>query len=186
MRQNVVWSLIENLYSIIRRNACVIVRTWSCAVSVRDIVSKKWDGAIQLNAEAHRMILSTRDLDFEKIHKGIFTHDKAKNKWIKKRLENPTLDYPGIYSSTLYSSGVFNASGYMYTQHYGIRGVCTCSETKHNPNPLRQRKGYSTVSYVGFMAMTMRNTIEFKPMTHWPWVPSATNWATAAPSVLNQ
>ena len=105
MRQNVVWSLIENLYSIIRRNACVIVRTWSCAVSVRDIVSKKWDGAIQLNAEAHRMILSTRDLDFEKIHKGIFTHDKAKNKWIKKRLENPTLDYPGIYSSTLYSSG---------------------------------------------------------------------------------
>ena len=46
------------------------------------MVSKKWDGAliIQLNAEAHRMILSTHDLDFEKIHKGIFTHDKAKNK----------------------------------------------------------------------------------------------------------
>ena len=82
---------------------------------------------------------------------------------------NPRLPW-NLFINTLFiwGSAVFNASGYMYihTQHYGIRGVCTCSETKHNPNPFRQRKGYSTVSYVGFMAMTMRNTIEFKPMTH--------------------
>ena len=44
------------------------------------------------------MILSTQDLDLEKIHKGIFTHDKAKNE--VNRLKNRTPDYPQIHSST--------------------------------------------------------------------------------------
>ena len=104
---------------------------------------------------------STHDLDLEKIHKGIFTHDKAKMKWIMKRLKNRTPDYPRIHSSTLYSSGVFNI---LLATRTSTLSIMVLEKSVHavKPNttqiPFRQRKGYSTISYVGFMAMTMRRT----------------------------
>ena len=165
VRQRVVGSLFENLYLIIRRNAsCVDVHTWSCAVSARDRVSKKWDGAItiKLNAEAHRMISSTQDLDLQKIHKGIFTHDKAKMKWIGWKIE-PQSTPESIHQPSIHLGvcGIQYTSGYtfIHTQHYGIRGVCTCSETKHNPNTFQTEKRLlNHIRCIGFMAMTMRKT----------------------------
>ena len=121
------------------------------------------------------MILSTQDLDLEKIHKGIFTHDKAKNEVNNEKVEksNPRLP-PNPFINPLFIWGIQYTSGYTYihTQHYGIRGVCTCSETKHNPNTFQTEKRLlNHIRCIGFMAMTMRKTalldcVSITPLNH--------------------
>ena len=60
-----------------------------------------------------------------------------------KRLKNRTPRLPpNPFIDPLFIWGIQYTSGYMYihTQHYGIREVCTCSETKHNPNTFQTEK----------------------------------------------